>query len=91
MSNRLRFPIDQMICLLYESTEAINANREAVECSTRAICENIEVTKASTIVIKENEEQVKTIKDNRTSDAGSANPQVKRWQVRRTCLFYLPT
>ncbi len=56
-------PIEQMTCLLYESTEAINCNREAVESSTRAICENVEVIQASTVVVKENEVQLRTVKE----------------------------
>ncbi|MDP1834426.1 MAG: hypothetical protein Q8K75_00725 [Chlamydiales bacterium] len=56
-------PIDQMVCVLNESTEAINTNRCSVERSTEVICENRRVIGESTVVIIENHKQLQSMHD----------------------------
>lgn len=56
-------PIDQMISVLNESTEAIHTNRCSVEQSTAVICENRRVIDESTAVIIENHKQLKSMHD----------------------------
>lgn len=46
--------MNEMICLINDSTEAITYNRYAVENSTQAIRENAAVVNASTQTLQEN-------------------------------------
>ena len=55
--------IEQMTCLIDESSEAICRNREAVEYSTQVIQENAKVIGASTETVKENFQQLQKAKD----------------------------
>lgn len=51
----------EMICLIDQSTEAIHANREAIEYDTMLINENARVVHESTLMLKENERHLKTL------------------------------
>ncbi len=50
--------IEQMTCLINESTEAISCNSQAIERDTAAICNNVAIITASTETIKENHHQL---------------------------------
>ena len=55
--------LNEMICLINRSTEAISANEEAVEASTEVIRQNAEVINASTQTIEENKRQLEAVKE----------------------------
>jgi hypothetical protein len=46
--------INQLNCLIYQSTDAINANREAVDDSTEVIRQNGALIRESTRALNEN-------------------------------------
>lgn len=55
--------INQMICLVNRSTEAIYGNAEAVEESTEVIRQNADLIQASTETIKENRHQLESAQE----------------------------
>lgn len=53
--------MNEMLCLLNDSTEAITYNRYAIENSTQAICENAAVVNASTRTLQENRRVLESV------------------------------
>ena len=53
--------VNEMICLINNSTEAIYANEEAVEASTEVIRQNAQIISASTEAVKENRHQLEAM------------------------------
>lgn len=53
--------MNEMLCLINDSTEAITYNRYAIENSTQAICENAAVVNASTRTLQENRRVLESV------------------------------
>ncbi len=54
--------VNRMNALMNESSDSIDANREAVQRSTQLIRENQKKIEASTATIKENRKQLESVK-----------------------------